>query len=89
MAQYEVMFTRAAAKQLAKLEKHDRRRIRDFLVERVATDNPQRLGAALQGDLTGLWRYRVGDFRIVVVIDDDVVTVAVLKVENRRSVYRR
>jgi len=87
MGPYRLLFTRTAERQLRKLDPQVRRRIRDFLRDRVA-DDPRRLGKALHGDLAGLWRYRVGDYRIVVVIEDAIVTVVVTDVEHRSSIYR-
>jgi mRNA interferase RelE/StbE len=59
------------------------------LSERIAVaENPRRLGQALKGPPPGLWRYRVGDFRIIVRIEDKIVTVLVLEIGNRREVYR-
>jgi mRNA interferase RelE/StbE len=78
-----------AERRLGKLADRDRTRILRFLVERVATaDDPRRLGEALKGPPHGLWRYRVGDFRVIVRIDDERITVLVLEVGNRREVYR-
>ncbi len=58
-----------AEKQLKKLEKKskvDYVKVKKYLSELNNTDNPRRQGKALQGNLKGLWRYRVGNFRIVV-----------------------
>jgi mRNA interferase RelE/StbE len=46
------------------------------------------MGKALKGPLGDLWRYRVGDFRVICDIQDKVLTVLVLRVGNRREVYR-
>ncbi len=57
--------------------------------ERVApSDDPRELGMALKGSLGDLWRYRVGDFRILCDIQDRKVTILVLQIGNRREVYR-
>ena len=57
-------------------------------------DDPRGLGAALRSPRSGseatpLWRYRVGDWRIVVRIEDEVMRVLVLRIAHRREVYRR
>jgi mRNA interferase RelE/StbE len=60
-----------------------------YLRERIAdSDDPRRLGQALTGDRKGLWRYRVGDYRIVAAIEDDRFVVLVVAVGHRREVYR-
>ena len=85
---WTIEYAESARKQLRKLAKSDARRIVDFMDERVATNDPRRLGKALKGPLGDLWRYRVGDFRIICEIQDGVLTVLVLQIGNRREVYR-
>jgi mRNA interferase RelE/StbE len=51
-------------------------------------DDPRSLGKALTGPLGGLWRYRVGDYRVICDIQDGALCVLVLQVGNRREVYR-
>ena len=72
------------------LAKADALRIRRFLIERVASPgNPRELGRPLRGSrFVGVWRYRVGDFRVLCQIDDQRVVVLVIGVGHRREVYR-
>ena len=57
--------------------------------ERIAVlENPRNNGKALTGQLGGLWRYRVGDYRIICDIKDEELYVLVVKIGNRRDVYR-
>lgn len=64
-------------------------RPRTRLRERIAgSRDPRRFGQALIGDRKGLWRYRVGDYRIVAAIEDDRLVVMVVTVGHRREVYR-
>jgi mRNA interferase RelE/StbE len=59
------------------------------LRERVAeSDDPRKLGKALQGTLKGSWAYRVGDHRILCTILDSKVTVVVIEIGDRRELYR-
>jgi len=86
---WRIELTDTAVKQLSKLGKVEAKRISAFLRERIATaDNPRSHGKALAGELGGLWRYRVGDFRIICKIQDAVVTVLVVKIGARREIYR-
>ncbi|MCB8828669.1 type II toxin-antitoxin system RelE/ParE family toxin, partial [Escherichia coli] len=63
---WQIELSATAAKQLAKLDRHDAKRIAAFLRERLASvDDPRQLGKALTGPLGGLWRYRVGNYRII------------------------
>jgi mRNA interferase RelE/StbE len=60
-----------------------------YLRERIAgAEDPRRFGQALTGDAKGLWRYRVGDYRIVAAIEDDRFVVLVVTVGHRREMYR-
>ena len=78
-----------ARRDLRKLDRQGARRIRDFLHLRVAAaENPRSLGHALTGPLKGLWRYRVGDYRIVCDIRDDKLVVLVIEIGHRREIYR-
>jgi mRNA interferase RelE/StbE len=86
---WRVEFDRAAARELRKLGADAERRVLRFLRERVAgSEDPRRLGHALTADRKGLWRYRVGDYRIVAAIEDDRFIVLVVTVGHRREVYR-
>jgi mRNA interferase RelE/StbE len=88
-AVWRVEFDRAAARDLKKLGADAQRTILRYLRERVATaDDPRRFGHALTGDLKELWRYRVGDYRIVASIEDEKFIVLVVTVGHRREVYR-
>ena len=86
---WRVEFAPFAERQLGKIAEQDRARVVRYLNDRIAVaEDPRRLGEALRGEPAGLWRYRVGDFRIVARIEDLRVTVLVLKVGNRRDIYR-
>ena len=87
---WTIKYAESAFKQLAKLHRPDAKRIVGFLRDRISvTHNPRTLGSALRGtDLGGYWKYRVGDFRLIVDIRDHEVVVLVLKIGNRRDVYR-
>lgn len=89
MPGWRVQFDRAAVRDLRKLGRQAERLILRYLRERIAgADNPCRFGHALTGDHKGLWRYRVGDYRIVASIEDDVYVVLVVTIGHRREVYR-
>ena len=69
------------------------KRILKFLYERLLASrdpnfDPRALGKALVGEMQGLWRYRVGDYRLICRIEDRAVTILVLEVGHRREIYR-
>ncbi|MEJ1935191.1 type II toxin-antitoxin system RelE/ParE family toxin [Nostoc sp. NIES-2111] len=88
MTRWRVEFDAAAARELRALGHSDRLRVQKCFRERIATgEDPRRFGKSLTGDLQGLWRYRVGDIRIVATFENEVLVVLVLRVGHRREVY--
>jgi mRNA interferase RelE/StbE len=86
---WAIEFDLDAAKEFRKLDRTVQLAIRKYLRERIDTDDdPRRFGKPLIGDESGLWRYRVGDFRLVCRIEDERLVVLVLAVGHRREVYR-
>ena len=87
---WRIEFEKQAEKELAKLDPAVAKRILDFLESRVIMrDDPRSTGSALQGARLGnLWRYRVGDYRIICDLKDDVCVVLVVRVAKREIVYR-
>ena len=88
---WRIRLTGVAEKQLGKLDPQVAKRILTFLRRRVALlDDPRGIGEALHGsELGNFWKYRVGDWRIIVDIEDKVLTITVVRLGNRREVYRR
>jgi mRNA interferase RelE/StbE len=79
-----------AAKELDKLDPQITKRILAFLHTRVTLlDDPRSIGEALSGSLKELWKYRVGDYRIICDIQDGIITILVLAIGNRKEVYRK
>jgi len=77
-----------AAKQLKKTDFSAQKEIYRYLKERIATnEDPRRFGKALTADKTGLWRYRVGDYRVICKIEDSTVIILVLAVGHRKEIY--
>lgn len=86
---WTIHYTETAKTQLRKLDRQIARRLLDHMDQRVAgRNNPRETGKALTGPLGGLWRYRVGDYRIIAEIQDDALCVLVVQLGNRREVYR-
>jgi mRNA interferase RelE/StbE len=86
---WTINYADTAKVQLRKLDKPTARRIVDYLSERIATlENPRNTGKALTGPLGGLWRYRVGDYRVICEIQDNTVCILVVQIGNRREIYR-
>jgi mRNA interferase RelE/StbE len=86
---WAVDYTATAHTQLRKLDKQTARRIVDYMDERVAgQESPRNAGKALTGALSGLWRYRVGDCRVICDIQDATLRVLVVQLGKRSEIYR-
>ena len=81
-------FDERALKELKKLGRQAQKEILAYLDERVTgKEDPRRFGKALHADLAGLWRYRVGDYRILCQIRDGQLLVLVVSVGHRKNIY--
>ena len=87
---WRIEISDTAAKQLVKLDKPVAKRIQIFLRERLMPlDNLRSIGDALKGSELGeFWRYRVGDWRLICKIEDRRILITVLRLGNRRDVYK-
>jgi mRNA interferase RelE/StbE len=87
---WKVDFSSTARRQLKSLDKQISRRILRWLDERLLSGvNPRLWGKQLQGDELGdMWRYRIGDYRALCLIKDNIVTVEVVSLGHRKEVYK-
>jgi len=87
---WQIEFDPDTLKDLRKLDKPIQIRLVGFLRIRVSSlTNPRDIGEALSGQRLGsYWKYRVGDWRIVCDIQEQKILVRVLRIGNRREVYR-
>lgn len=77
-----------ARKELRKLDHPVQKEILKYLRTRIVeSKNPRLFGQNLSGNKTGLWRYRVGDYRLICRIEDDILVVLVVGVGHRKEVY--
>lgn len=88
---WKVEIDPAAVRELGKIDPQITRRILAFLHDRIAQlDDPRSVGEALKGSKLGaFWKYRVGDYRIIASIQDETVSILVVRIGNRREVYRK
>lgn len=87
---FRIVFTDDALLELRKIDVTQRKRIVKWLEKNIdGCDDPRRTGKLLSGDLTGLWRYRIGDYRVICDIRDEQLVVLVIKVGPRGQIYKR
>lgn len=84
---WRVEYDPAAVKALKRLDKTVSKKIMDYLDEVAGLEDPRVRAKPLQGPLNGLWRYRVGDFRIVCDLIDGELTIVALDLGHRSKVY--
>lgn len=82
-----VEYLENARKQLSKLDNSVKKRILDYMDEVAMLENPRVRGKMLVGNLIGLWRYRVGAYRILCKIVDDSLVICVVDIGHRKEVY--
>lgn len=87
---WHLVFSKKADKQLAKMDVGVRRIIVAWLLKNIdGCDNPRIHGKGLTGNLSGAWRYRVGDYRILCEIREQELVVLTLEIGHRREVYKQ
>lgn len=86
---WTIEYSDQARRQVRKLSSRWAKVILDYMDYRIAaSDDPRQFGKGLVGDLSGYWRYRVGDYRIVCELIDDRLVVLVVEIGHRSDVYR-
>lgn len=87
---WTVEFDPSAEKELDKLEPQQAKRILRFLFERVSyLDDPRSIGEALKGlRFNTLWKYRVGDYRVIASLEDRIAKILIVKIGDRKEIYR-
>ncbi|ENN93999.1 type II toxin-antitoxin system RelE family toxin [Bartonella vinsonii] len=86
---WTIRYEKKALSFLKKCDKKEARRIVDFLDQHVAPlEDVRVIGKPLKGQLSGLWRYRVGDYRILCEFYDKELVVLVLAIGHRKNIYK-
>lgn len=86
---YRIEFRESAVKELKRLDRQTQLRLQSFLLDKIAPlDNPRCRAEPLYSHFGGLWRFRVGDYRIVCEINDEVLVITAVRIGHRREVYR-
>lgn len=83
----KVIFSETALKTLKKVDRSIRKQIVKYVHELEELENPRSRGKGLSSNLAGLWRYRVGDWRLICEIKDDKLIISVLRIGHRSEVY--
>lgn len=85
---WHVQIAEKAKKQLAKLDKLTQQEIKRYLQRLETVEDPLTQGKPLTGSLAGLWRYRVGKYRLICELRKNILTIEVITIDKRDTVYR-
>lgn len=78
---YSVAYTKKAEKIIEKLDTQIKNRIKKYIDDNLVNcENPRLRGRALTSNLSGNWRYRVGNYRIIANIEDDKILITVIDI---------
>ena len=86
MSQYEIVVSKSAQKELFRLPQQVNNRIIPAIFK--LEEDPRPNGSKKLRGLTNLWRIRVGDYRIIYAIDDEIRIVDIRKVGHRKDIYQ-
>ena len=87
---WTIEYDRRVLKDMKKLDKTVQRQILDYFDDRIAgSSDPRDLGKSLKSSFSGLWRYRIGDYRAICRIEDEKLVVLVVRIAHRSKVYEK
>lgn len=87
---YKFIYSEKVLKQLKKMDKQVSKYIINYIEKNlIKTQNPRLSGKALVGDKNGLWRYHIGDYRLICQINDHELVILALNIGHRREVYSK
>ena len=85
---YDVEYSKTAMNTIKKMDSSTSKLIRTWIEKNlINTENPRIKGKALTSDLKGLWRYRVGDYRILADIQGNKIGILILDMGHRSKIY--
>lgn len=87
---YSIQFTDRFEKDFKKLDRYTQRLLSAWIQKNLYNiSNPRIHGKALTGNLKGIWRYRIGDYRMLCLIDDNKLIILALSIGHRREIYQK
>ena len=85
---WKIEISEEAERVLAKMDRNEQQRFDKFFMRLAERENPRSLGKALTGPLGVYWSYRVGDYRVICDIYDNIFTVEVIRIGHRSYIYK-
>ena len=85
---YAVETTPRFDKEFKKLDKYTQKMLKAWIVKNlVGCENPRAHGKGLTANRKGQWRYRIGDYRLICIIEDNRLVITALSIGHRREIY--
>ena len=86
---YSVKTTTKFEKEFKKLDRYTQRMMKAWIVKNlIGCENPRQHGKGLTADKSGLWRYRIGDYRLIAEIQDKEIAILMLNIGHRSEIYK-
>jgi mRNA interferase RelE/StbE len=85
---YALFFTKQAEKEFLALDRYVQRKIKVYLEKHVLSGDPRAVGKPLTENLSGHWRYRIGDYRVICAIHDDALEIVAVRIGHHSRIYR-
>ena len=86
---YRLEFTKSYMKDFRKLDRYTRELVLAWIRRNLSEiDDPRRIGKALTGNKEGYWRYRIGDYRLICMIEDERLLILALNIGHRKEIYQ-
>lgn len=86
---YQLRTDKRFDKAFKKLDRSVQMMLKDWIQKNLMDcDDPRRSGKALAGNLKNIWRYRIGNYRLLCKIDDDKLIIFALNVGHRKEIYK-
>ncbi|MGX7013271.1 type II toxin-antitoxin system RelE family toxin [Vagococcus silagei] len=86
---YSVRYEKSVIKKLKRMDKHQASLILSWISKNLeGTEFPRYHGKSLVGNKSSMWRYRVGDYRLLADINDETITILLLEIGHRKDIYK-
>lgn len=87
---YQIKFHENVLKEFEKMDKYIVKIIKNWIVKNLEnTYDPRLKGKELKGNLKGIWRYRIGDYRLFAKINDKELLIFFFEVGHRKEIYKK
>ncbi|MDR1012765.1 MAG: type II toxin-antitoxin system RelE/ParE family toxin [Lactobacillales bacterium] len=86
----KLLFSKNFKQSIRKIDKHQAKLIKNWIDKNLNNMiDPRSKGKALTGSLLGFWRYRIGDYRLIIKIKDNELLIILIDIAHRKDVYRK